>query len=245
MILWKMWFDLRVRFFFSLAFSIVCVMLLVVIFPLTGPLLSYAKGDIAPEEWSKIRPILSDYRLFMDLGWFRDVQYVSLFAVIFALGGVLTEHKSRSIYFTLSLPVRRRQWILYHSGMALVLITVLCTIASVLILIGGVVYAKSYPLWLAMQGALFLSLVTVPWIGITFAVTSLTQDRMKTALVIFAIWCVNRVLERIPPIRLWLPRHLLDYLGGSAFPWQSLLLIFALGIGGILFAIRNFEEQDY
>jgi hypothetical protein len=246
MMLWKMWYDLRFRFFICLAFLIVHIMFLIAIFPVAGSLVSWFRSDIPKQDWESIRQLISSYSYFMDHGWFQEVKYISALAVIFSLGGVLTERKMHSIYFTLSLPVLRRRWILFQSGMAFFLITILCIAATALILIAGIAYGSGYPILRAIQGTLFLTLIALPWIGATFAVASMTQDRMKTALIVFGCWFFMGILQSIPAIRLWLPRHLIDYyMGNNSFPWQSLIVILAAGIGGILFAIHRFEKEDF
>jgi hypothetical protein len=246
MMLWKMWYDLRFRFFLCLAFLIVHVMFLIAIFPVAGSLASWFRSDIPKHDWENIRQIISSYSYFMDHGWFQEVKYISALAVIFSLGGVLTERKTRSIYFTLSLPVERRRWILFQSGMAFFGIVLLCVVATALILIGGIAYGNVYSLFRALQGTLFLTLIALPWIGATFAVASMAQDKMKTGLIVFGCWFFMGILQSIPAIRLWLPRHLIDYyMGNNSFPWQSLIVIFAAGIGGIYFAIQRFEKEDF
>jgi len=245
MILWKIWFDLRVRFFFCLAFLILSVLLMILLFPFLGSFLPWVKSDVPPQEWARMKPYISSYRLFMEEKWFGEVQFIGGFAVILSLGGVMTERRPRSIYFTLSLPVLRRKWIFYHAGLALALVLSLCCVASIFILLGSRVFGETYPVMHAAQSTLFLGLLTFPWIGATFAMTSLTQDKAKTALLIFCLWFVTSLLQKLQGIRLWLPQHLVDYFNGAPFPWQSLLVILVVGIGGILFAIQRFEKQDY
>jgi len=246
MILWKMWYDLRFRFFICLAFVIIHVLFLIAVFPVAGSLVSWFQSDIPKSEWNTVKQIISSYPYFMDHGWFQEVKYISALAVIFSLGGVLTERKKRSLYFTLSLPVERRKWILSQSGMALFTITLLCVTATLLILIAGIAYGSTYSFFRALQGTLFLVLIALPWIGATFAVASMAQDRIKTGLIVFGCWFFMGILQAIPSIRVWLPRYLIDYyMGSQHFPWQSLFVIFAAGIGGILFAIQKFEKEDF
>ena len=245
MILWKIWFDLRVRFFVCLSLMILTVLMLIVFFPMVGTILSWLKPEIPAQEWKHLQTYASDYRFFMDEGWFREVQFVAAFAVVFTLGGVMTEQKSRAIFLTLSLPVDRRRWILYQTGLVLLLIMVISVVASFLIMLGGFVYGQTYPMTRAIAGTLMLGLLTLPWVGATLAITAFTQDKLKSALVIFCLWFITSLLEEIPSIRLWLPQHLIDSLEDASFPWRSLIVIFTIGIGGLFVAIRRFEESDY
>jgi hypothetical protein len=246
MMLWKMWYDLRVRFFICLALVILNILLLIAIYPVAGSFASWVKTDIPKEAWGHLKEVISNYPLFMDYGWFREVKYISGFAILFSLGGVMAERKTRSVYFTLSLPVLRRQWILYQSGMVLALIAFTCAIATAKLLLGGIAYGSAYPFWRAIQGTTFLTLIAFPWIGLTFAIASLTQDRMKTGLILYCAWFFMGALNAFPAVRFWLPRHLMDYyLNGNAFPWQAFLVILSVGIGGLWFAIQRFEKTDY
>ncbi len=245
MILWKIWFDLRVRFFLCLSLMILTVLALILFFPLTGTLLSWLKPELPAEEWKRLQAYASDYRLFMDEGWFREVQFVAAFAVVFALGGVMTEQKSRTIFLTLSLPVERRRWILYQAGLALFLVMVLSSVASVLIMLGGLVFGHTYPITRAVAGTLLLGLLTFPWVGATLAVTAFIQDKLRTAVLVFSLWFVTGLLEKVRFIRFWLPQHLIDALETGSFPWRSLIIILTIGIGGLFVAIRRFEESDY
>jgi hypothetical protein len=245
MVLWKIWFDLRIRFFICLSFLILSVLVLIICFPLLGTFLTWLKTEIPPEEYKLIQQYASDYRLFMDEGWFREVQFVAAFAVVFALGGIMAEAKLRTAHLSLSFPVSRRRWILYQAGLALLLVMILSCVASLLIILGGFVFGKAYPLTRATGGTLLLALMTFPWIGATLAITSFTYDKLKTALVVFSLWFVTGLLEKIPAIRLWLPQHLLDFMEPGSFPWRSILIILTLGIGGLFVAIKRFEQADF
>ena len=245
MILSKLWFDLRWRFLFCIFFVAFGVMALIFLFPVLRPGLLWLKADISPEDWAVINPLLSSYRLFMDHGWFGEVEKVAGFAIILALGGIMTERSSHTALFSLSLPVSRRKWILYQAAFVFVLVLVMCCMATFMVLVGGWIYGSSYPIGRAIQGTILLALLTIPWIGATFALTSIIQEKLRTAVLIFAIWIVTGVLGRLSDVRVWMPRHLLDYFAGAPFPWQALIVIVVFGIGGLILAIQQFEARDF
>jgi hypothetical protein len=168
-----------------------------------------------------------------------------VFTVILSLGGIMTEKKTHSILFSLSLPVSRRAWILHQAAFVFVLVVLLSCVSAAIVLIGGVINSDFYPLARAFQGAMFLALVSLPWIGVTLALTSLTQDKMRTVIVIIGIWFGIAFLKNLQDFRIWLPQQLLEYFMGATFPWQALIVIFAVGIGGLIFAIQRFEALDF
>ncbi|MCI0416160.1 hypothetical protein L0222_25580 [bacterium] len=245
MVLWKTWFDLRTRFFICLGLLILNVLSLIVFFPLFGTFLTRLKMEIPLEQWKQIQAYASDYLLYMDAGWFHKDETMAAFAVIFALGGIMTEAKTHTVLLSLSLPVLRRRWVLSHAVFAWMYIMILAAVASILIVLAGFVYGKSYPLTRALMQTFLMPLIAFPWIGATLAVTSLTFDKLRAGLIVFGAWFLTGLLEKIPPVRIWLPGNLMDLAEPGSFPWQSLIVILVVGIGGIFFAVNKFEESDF
>jgi ABC-type transport system involved in multi-copper enzyme maturation permease subunit len=157
----------------------------------------------------------------------------------------MTEKNTRSIFVTLSLPVTRRKWILSQWLFAALLSLVLATMAGILILLGGLVFGKTYPLSQAIWGTLLLTFVALPWISLTLAMTSILQDKLKTVLTVAAIAFVVSILKIFESTQKWLPFALLDSLENEVFPWRSISVILLVTLGGLYFAIRRFETRDY
>jgi ABC-type transport system involved in multi-copper enzyme maturation permease subunit len=245
MVLWKNWFDIRIRFYLALLFVVLNVTLLIVVFPLLGPVLSWAKADIPASDWKTIQPYLASYRLFMDQNWFQKVGILVAISIVFGLGGIMSERKSRSILLSLSLPVPRYQWILFHAALAVALLLILNLTASVTIILGGFALGEPYPIGRALQGAVLQVLPGLCWVGATLALTSITGDKLRTALIMFGIWFCMSILDHIPSISVWLPHHVMDLLKGNNFPWRAFLTIFVAGFGGLFLATQKFMTEDY
>ncbi len=244
MIFSKIWNDLRFRFYFSLCFVSGTALFLVMLYAVAPFLMGFLKGQLPPQDYAELQVFLGSYRLFMDEGWFREVQFIAFFGILMSLGGILPESRTPAILLTLSLPVRRRAWILSHAGIVMILVAILVASASFIILLGGWIGSESYPVFKAIGGMILLTLGCFAWVGPTFAVASVTLDRWKTALIVLSAWFVINTLDRLPSIHPWLPGSLLDSLNDGLTPWKAFVTIAIFGAGGLLVAVHRFEKQD-
>jgi ABC-type transport system involved in multi-copper enzyme maturation permease subunit len=245
MILWKIWFDVRTRFYISLALILFFTIFLILLYPLLHLVISSAKPDLDAVAAAQLRHLMKNYRLFMDEGWFRELQPIWIFAIVLSLGGVLSEKKIGAIFVTLSLPVARTKWILTQWLATSALVLALLVTGGLLIVAGGIAYGSFYPPLSAIWGTLVLMFAALPWISLTLALSSLLQDRLKTTLILIFGVLILDILKVFTSVRVWLPISTLDALEGGPFPWRSVLVILAVTIGGLLVAIRTFQERDY
>jgi ABC-type transport system involved in multi-copper enzyme maturation permease subunit len=245
MVYWKIWSEVRKRFYICLGISTFIVLFLIMLFPLSSLFLNYIKENVTSEELILLQKYTGDYRLFMDEGWFHEIGFVALFAIVFSLGGIMTEVRSRSIFVTLSLPVSRRRWILSQSLISALLVLGITASACVLVLTGGLFLGRPYPLPYALGGTLLLTAGALPWIGITLWITSLTQDRLKAAVCTVALWFLTEPLKTFSSFAEWMPQSILNLLQPLPFPWQASLSLLILSSGTLLAAVKHFDRRDY
>ena len=89
-----------------------------------------------------------------DYGWYlwhylynNYLQQVwALFAMLFAFGGLIREKSSGSVFFSLSLPVSRRQWLFSRLALAFVESVALALFAVAVVMVGSPAIHQSYSL---------------------------------------------------------------------------------------------------
>lgn len=241
----KLWYDLRVRTYLIAALIVGITVVHVVAFPYLKALST--QTDASRLETPEIKRFLTDYRSYAEMRWFQDAEILAICAVLLSLGGVLTERRTRTIYLTLSFPIRRYGWLLLQAALVFALLLALTVIASVIFFIGGLMFQGDLSLGQVVGAAFVLVLVASPWIGITVLVSSLTQDRLlAAAIAICALIFINVVELVFPLISMWLPKTLMTaVLYDSASVWKPLLLILVSIVFSLLLAIRRFERMDY
>jgi len=145
--LWrKNWLESRTRFIGSVA-----VMLLVVAWDILDSKHGMSRFD-------RIPPItFAQYVAHLFGGHF---QWLWVTSVLFlGLGGLVREDALGTAQFTLTLPFRRRQWILIRSALGLIQAAVLALIPVLVIPVAASIVGYSYSAWEALKfsGLLFMA----------------------------------------------------------------------------------------
>ncbi len=208
MLLWKAWFDLRPRFYCSLALMLVLLTVVIT----TYSLLNFTKPPINSDYQQSMQPYLKVYSLWIDRNWFgsnaRTCFYVMVIAL--ALGGVPAEKRRGATLMTLTLPVKRRLWLAAHAGMTALLMLILAFVSVAGVAIGGLLIGKSHPyLMVSVMPVLGFWLSCLPWIGISLWLNSYLRDAMKSALILIPISTLA------PPMLTLLFPHFIKW-----YPWQ-------------------------
>ncbi len=127
MIFWKSWFDLRGRFFLCVALITIALCpqsIFIAVHEARGTVPTFIQeAGVTSDEDEEASFTLDEYVR----RWFRGSEFaVPLLTIVLAVGGTMTESHTRSNLFTLSLPIRRRRWLIGHwlmaAGMSLALI---------------------------------------------------------------------------------------------------------------------------
>lgn len=245
MVFWKLWFDLRWRFWLCLALTLLISGVSVGIFRWGNEILPILKPDMSAEQRLEIEQLNRSYRLFRDEGWFYEIRFVSVLAAFLALGGVVAERKNGTMPLTLSLPVSRRRWLIAHALLVLLLTGILLLVASLLILVCGWTAGESFPPTRALFGMLVLMVRSLPWISAAIAFTVLFENRVKAALfLILSIFALD-LIGLAEVFQQWRPAAILTLLEGGPFPWKPLVSIALMTAVLAWFAVRTFENRDF
>ena len=193
MLLWKSWFDLRLRFYCSLAVLLFLLAVNVGIYPFLNSL--KPEDDYSKET---LRRIVVDYRYYINAQWFQTNATVALYiiTVLLALGGVAAEKRKGTLPITLSLPLDRWNWILMHAGMTGLLLLGLAVSSAIGAVLGSLFIGKSYHLFEAMSHALGIWLACFPLIGLSLLLNGFSHSGIKSALVLIPIYLMGPQLIR-------------------------------------------------
>lgn len=244
MLLWKSWFDLRLRFFCSLAVLLFLLAVNVGIYP-------YLNNLKPADEYSRetLRRLVVDYKYYINTQWFRTNASVSLYmiTVLLALGGIVAEKKKGTLPVTLSMPLDRWNWIVAHAGMTGLLLLGLTASSGLGTILGSLLIGKSYHLADAIVHALGIWLACFPLIGLSLLVNSFLHSGIKSALVMIPIYLMGPQLIRFmaPGFYRWSPWQLADpELWKNSTNWQALPVALLIGLGATAIAAYKFVREE-
>jgi hypothetical protein len=254
MVYWKAWFDVRGRFFLSLAIVTLLVLPQAIVF--ASRTLEANRGE--PGDATAAQEAPADERRGQDergmMGWDGFVRawydesagmIFAIMSVVLAVGGTVAESNARSNVLSLSLPVRRSRWLTARASMAILLTFALAAYVAVVLAAVALVFGHSFPMRIAVIGSLLVALSVVVWVGLSLLSTSLTRESVRAALLVVGVIIVleflgRSVLEAWSP---WQVSRVAAWEGGA--PWRSLFVVAVLGLGGAAMAVRRFERADY
>src|SRR5262245_65408666 len=119
MIAWKIWHDTRNRFYGSVFFLLAIAVCHVALFPFLKGIIKMSGIDVT--NLPEVRQMIDNFVSYTNMRWFEEIERNAIFGVILALGGVLTEARSKTILLTLSLLVKRGTWIFFIFGIVMFL----------------------------------------------------------------------------------------------------------------------------
>jgi ABC-type transport system involved in multi-copper enzyme maturation permease subunit len=253
MLTWKLWFDLRMRFYMSLA-----VLLLVVVLVIAGH--SFLMGFVGQMDLAKIdmtlfpkqmrqefQRLMTDYIFYIDSQWFKKnaLSILSIMAILFALGGIQTERKKGSLLLTLSLPVERWRWIAMQAGISALLLLISTVISTMGILAGSLFIGKQYPVETALLQVLLVWLGCLQWIGLSVFLNSYLHSSLKSAFILIPLQIIWSSLVIFPALYRYSALRLADLaVWRTGIPWEALLVALVLALGGTAFAAWRFEQYE-
>jgi len=241
MLLWKSWFDLRLRF----CYSAIVLLLVLGLFLSTYPTLNSLKDSLAQEE---LRRLAQDYHRFIEGTWFSaDCMVLVIAAIVLGLGGVLVEKGGGARLITLSLPAKRWKWAFTHAVITSALLFLLALVSTAALLLGSFLIGKSYPLNSALLGMLGAWLGCFPWIGLSLLLNSFFHSDMRSGLILFPAGAVGPqlLLSVSPSLYRWCPRQLANPgIWSQSFLWKPLLISVVIGLIGITLAAIRFTREE-
>ncbi|MCI0415963.1 hypothetical protein L0222_24575 [bacterium] len=243
MIAWKIWHDTRHRFYGSIFFLLAIAVLHVASFPFLKGIFRLSEIDLS--QLPDVRTMLENFVNYTNLHWFQEIERNALFGVILALGGILTEARHRTILLTLSLPVRRRMWLLFQFGIVLLFLLALNLLALPVLIAGGYIFNQPMGFAPALLGAFMLTLTGAPYVGMTILFTSISGDNLRACLYSFAFLIFSNKLDYFAAVDPWMPESFMTVFTQPGFPWQALITILAVSAVSLATAITRFEKTDY
>jgi hypothetical protein len=185
MVYWKAWFDVRGRFFLSLA--IVTLLVLPQAIVTASRTLEANRGERGDATAAQEAP--ADERRGQEesgmMGWDAFVRawynesagmIFAILSVVLAVGGTMAELNARSNVLSLSLPVRRSRWLTAQASMAVLLTTALAAYVAVVLAVVALAFGQSVPVRIGFIGSLLVALSVVAWVGLSLLSTSLTTS---------------------------------------------------------------------
>jgi hypothetical protein len=257
MLVRRSWFDLKPKFFWAVGFTL---FLLVIFFRNYFGLIKLNNSGSLSEFVTMLDPIgifseaifnffsriIEDYTFYVDAGWFAvGVYFFWFFAIIISLAGILVQNNKSVFYMTLSLPVKRSNWLIVHAGVTAFLVFIIIFSSTISVLAVSNIIGKTYPLQTALVKALFIWLSCFPWIGLSLLVNSFLHNGFKTImiLIIFFIIISNIDLPGLHFFNLHKPfdRYQLHTLA----LWIELLISILVTIITVYLAIWRFKRNEY
>jgi ABC-type transport system involved in multi-copper enzyme maturation permease subunit len=246
MLLWKSWFDLRQRFFYSMVVLLLLLTTVIAAYPTIS-----ATKVADPISQAQYQRLSSDYVYYVNSLWFTSNSRTAFYIVtiLLALAGVPVEKGRGSVLMTLSLPVKRWLWTVAHAAMASLLILVLAFVPLVGIAIGSPLVGRSYPHLLdSLLPAIGSWLPCFPWIGLSLLLNSFLRRAIKSALIIIPFIIVVPSIVQVvsPSLSRWCPWTAGSFdLWKHGIPWAHIMVTLLIGIGSTALAAYRFSREEY
>lgn len=253
--LWKTWFDLRLRFY-------LCAVLITLI--VVPPMLESAlharwqaeqaeaaappqSGEMESSDTEESPEATNPYLTEIEV-YVHGHEHIifAILAVVLGVGGTMTQGQARSNLMTLSLPPRRREWLVAQWLTVAGLVTLLCLLTVTLIAVIGLVAGISVPLGALVVAALVNALAAIVWVWPSILSTSLTKDAVRAALLVVTVIIVLQTIGWMFPLDAWRFNNIADqrqWIG--SVPWKPLIVAIAMSGACALLVIRRFRQTDY
>lgn len=256
MLWYKSWLETRWRFLIGFAILLLLACGIVVQYPTVRRLMPMADSIAAAQTGTRLVRILRnaietqrDYRGFVWYQWVRQnlAQTWTLFAVLLGSGGLLAR-SSGSNLFTLSLPVRRSEFVRVRALTGFAELFALAVVPMLLLTVlspaigehYGVGDALVHASCLAVGGALFYSLALL--------LSTLFSDLWRPALLACAAAVVmagcEAVLGEGSRYGIFGAMTAESYFRTGALPWPGLLISVAASATMIYAAVLNVNQME-
>ena len=189
-----------------------------------------------------------EFRGFIWYNTFRDnlTTMGVLFAVLLGCGGLLAEAKKGSVFFTLALPVTRKQLLSARFGTGLAQCFAIAMVPPLVIpvlapAVGqqfSVIDALAHGLCLFFGGALFFSLASF--------LSTIFSDIWRPLLIAVFIACVAAIAQfAAPQVGLFSLMSGESYFRTGALPWMGFLTTAVLASALLYSAAETLERRDF
>src|SRR4051812_43326177 len=186
MLLYKIWFETRSRFFIGVLF----ITFLCLFFVIGNPLIlaQWARDEKLHPEWDNPTWLALAKTDFVYFIWHFLYNYLlqlvcALFTIMLSLGGLINEYEKGSSLFTLSLPVTRKQIFFLRNLIGFAETVALALLPAFVIPAASVLIGKSYDLNLAVTHSLFFIIGATAFYSFGIFVNTLLKTESLSFLI--------------------------------------------------------------
>ena len=241
----KLWYDIRRRFYASLAFFALIAALHVAVFPFLRVVLGDWTEGVPVLDSPEVRRLAESYPYYTGSRWYGEIERSALFGILLALGGVMAEGRTRAALITLSLPVSRAAWIAGQLAASLAAVFALNLAGNAIVAAGGTILGQPIPVSQAVLGAVLISIAVLPYLAVTLLASAYTGERLMAAVAAVAFLIFTNKLDYLWAVDPWLPESLMSVLTHPGFPWKPVVSITSVTAAALAGAIREFQRADF
>ena len=212
----------------------------------------YCAGEILVRQYARARGISPDYHEFVTAQIFSGPGKLLFVVVLILLGqaGLLRERSQRRAVFTLSLPVRRHQFLGAQLGVGLMEMAMLAVLPGILIGPLSSLMHHSYPVSEALRFSLLRFISGTEIFALAFVISTVVRGMYAAPIACFLALLVQVRAANWHPLTYGLnPLVAMDWgrsvlNAGKPLPWVALALLTLIAIA--LFAVAGFitERQN-
>jgi hypothetical protein len=255
MLWYKSWLETRSRFLIGLVLLTCSAAGVVMFYPRMQSLLPMVNTvDVGGELGRRIKEgaeLARSYRGYVWSQWLRQSMsnMLTLFAVLLATGGLLSQASRGGAVFTLSLPVSRDRVVGIRAATGLAELLVLAVVPVLLLPVLSPAVGETYGLGDALVHGACLFIAGGVVFSLTFLLGTVFSDVWRPVLIAIGAAAMVGLCEPFFPA---LSRYGLFaimsgelYFRGGGLPWLGLLVSAAASAAMLYAAARNIGRQDF
>lgn len=245
--LWKAWFDIRQRFWLSVVLVTLLMAPQAVEVALSSARAVEAVEAAVPSAEPDILEATRAYTHMLE-GWIGGNAHTifSILGIVLAVGGILSHGNARSNLMTLSLPSRRKEWLMAQATMAALLLLGLCAWEAAIMAVTGWLSGLPIPLGQLSLAVLLTSLSSAMWIWPAILSTALTREPVRAALITVSILVALQTVLGVTGRQEWRLRGIADVPGwAEGIPWPPLIFGAVLAGGSAWWALGRFRRMEF
>lgn len=255
MVTYKSWLDTRWRFIAGFAVMVCSAAGGVMLYPEVRQMMPLAAGVDVPgwvgDEIRKAIDLSGSFDGYVWLQWNKQnmAQMGTLFAVLLGAGGVFAAGTGGGAFYTLALPVSRRQLILTRAAMGLIELLGITILSSLVLPLLAPSVGESYPLVDALAYGLCGFIGCSVFFSLTLLLATVFADVWRPVLIGIAIAALvglgELFLEGKLTFGIFRTVHAETYFRTGGLPWLGMLACAAGSAALIYAAVLNIERRDY
>jgi hypothetical protein len=247
---YKAWLDTRWRFLIGLVVLAISACSLVLGYDDVLALLPLAPANAAGElgrRISEAAELARDYRGYVWSQWFRQnlVETWTIFAALLGAGSVLA---GRGAVFTLSLPVRRTDWLTARAAVGLSQLLVLAVVPSLVIPALSPAVGQRYAITEAVMHGLFVFTGGAVFFSLACLLSTIFAGVWRPLLIVLAVAFTLAAIEQVAGGSWFGVFRLMSgesYFRGGAIAVAGLVTMAATAMALLYAAKVNLARQDF